>query len=109
MYFASEVRAEDEYQADVKAIGKKELELAQTLIHSLAASFEPEKYRDTYRERIQALIDQKLKGQPVAPARPQPKQADVIDIADALRQSLAGLKKPPAKTAPRAKGATNKA
>jgi DNA end-binding protein Ku len=98
MFFASEVRADEEYHADVSSIGKKELELAQTLVNSLAAPFEPEKYRDTYREKIQALIDRKVKGQPLPAPVAAPRQADVIDIADALRKSLANLKKPAAST-----------
>ncbi len=94
MYFASEVRADEEFHADVHAVSDKELKLAQTLIESLAAPFEPEKYRDTYREKIQALIDSKVEGQPLSVAPSTPKQAAVVDIADALRRSLANLKKP---------------
>ncbi len=104
MYFAAEVRAEEEFRADVSAVNKKELDLAQTLIHSLAGSFEPEKYRDTYREKVQALIDKKVKGEPVSIAPSAPRQADVIDIADALRKSLANLKKPAASEAHASKG-----
>jgi len=99
MYFASEVRADEEFRASVNDLSKKELELAQTLIHSLAANFEPEKYHDTYREKIQALIDKKVKGEPVLSAPAIPRQAEVIDIADALRKSLANLKKPAASAA----------
>jgi DNA end-binding protein Ku len=70
------------------------LELAEKLIHSLAASFKPEKYRDTYREKIEAIIAKKVEGQPVvAESRPQATAA-VVDIAEALRKSLANLKKP---------------
>jgi len=96
MYFASEVRADEEFRADVDEVSKKELDLAQTLIHSLAAPFEPEKYRDTYREKIQSIIDSKVKGLPIAPAPAVPRQTEVVDIADALRRSLANLKKPAA-------------
>lgn len=96
MYFASEVRADEEYRADVAEVSKKELDLAQTLIHSLAAPFEPEKYRDTYRDKIQSIIDSKVKGLPIAPAPSIPRQTEVVDIADALRRSLATLKKPAA-------------
>lgn len=94
MFFASEVRADEEYRANVAEVGKKELELAQSLIHSLTSPFEPEKYRDTYREKIQALIDSKVKGQPLPEAPAITRQAEVVDIADALRRSLANLKKP---------------
>jgi DNA end-binding protein Ku len=100
MFFANEVRADDEYHADLSAVSDKELKLAETLIHSLAAPFEPEKYRDTYREKIQALIDRKIQGLPAPAAKAAPQKSAVIDIADALRKSLANLKKPAA-SAPR--------
>jgi DNA end-binding protein Ku len=94
MFFVSEVRADEEYTAETSAITEKELALAETLIRSLAASFEPEKYRDTYRERLESMIAQKVKGQPVTVTAPTAKPAEVVDIADALRRSLANLKKP---------------
>src|SRR5579883_2897618 len=96
MFFANEVRADDEYHADLKAVSDKELKLAETLIHSLAGPFEPEKYHDTYREKIQALIDRKVQGLPAPAAAPAPQKGAVVDIADALRKSLANLKKPAA-------------
>jgi DNA end-binding protein Ku len=93
MYFTSEVRADEEYRADTKLVAPKELDLAQTLIHSLAAPFEPEKYRDTYREKLEAMIANKVEGKPL-PKIETTKSAEVVDIADALRKSLANLKKP---------------
>ncbi len=96
MFFASEVRADEEFHTDTHDLSKKELDLAQTLIRSLEAPFQPEKYHDTYREKLQALIDRKLEGKPLPAAPATPRKAEVVDIADALRQSLANLKKPPA-------------
>ena len=96
MYYASEVRADQEFKADTHAVSEKELKLAETLVRSLAAPFKPEKYHDTYREKLEAILADKAKGKHVkleeGEKRPQP--AKVVDIADALRKSLAGLKKP---------------
>ena len=100
MFFASEVRADEEYRAETSAVTEKELTLAETLIRSLEAEFEPEKYRDSYRERLESMIAQKVKGQPIPPTVPVPKSAEVVDIADALRRSLANLKKPAKSAAP---------
>ncbi|MBV8898280.1 MAG: Ku protein, partial [Acidobacteriaceae bacterium] len=94
MFFVSEVRADEEYIADTRVVAEKELTLAETLIRSLAAPFEPEKYRDSYKERLESMIAQKVKGQPVTVSAPAPKPAEVVDIAEALRRSLANLKKP---------------
>jgi DNA end-binding protein Ku len=118
MFFASEVRAEEEYRADTSVVVGKELELAQTLIHSLAAPFEPQKYRDTYRERLQSIIARKVQGEPVTAVETVQRPAEVVDIADALRRSLANLKKPAAsdeqprknaQTTPRAKKSSRSA
>lgn len=94
MFFTSEVRADEEYRADMSVVGEKELDLAQTLIRSLAAPFAPEKYRDTYRERLESMIAKKVQGQPITLPALHQKPAEVVDIADALRKSLASLKKP---------------
>jgi DNA end-binding protein Ku len=92
MYYAHEVRKTEEFRTDPSLIKDKEAELARMLVESLAGAFEPEKYHDTYRDNLQALIDAKVQGKQVymPPAAETPK---VIDIMEALKQSLA-MKKP---------------
>jgi len=94
MYYADEVRQADEFRADTSVVKEKELDLAMNLVESLAADFEPEKYKDTYREHLETAIQAKLKGEEVVEP-PAPQMAKVIDIMDALKQSLAMAKKPP--------------
>lgn len=96
MFYESEVRADEEFRADISAISEKELKLAETLIHSLAGPFEPAKYRDQYKERLESLLAQKMEGRPGEMPVAAPKAAEVVDIAEALRKSLANLKKPAA-------------
>jgi DNA end-binding protein Ku len=65
-----------------------------TLIESLAAEFEPAKFKDSYRENVMALIQAKVQGRQVVQA-PEPQHlAPVIDIMEALKASLAAGKKP---------------
>ncbi len=94
MFFSYEVRAQEEFHADTNAVTAKELQLAETLIHSLAGQFEPQKYRDTYRERLESIIAKKVAGQPVPTVEKPVKAASVVDITEALQKSLAALKKP---------------
>jgi len=94
MFYSSEVRADEEYRADTSGVTGKELKLAETLIHSLAAPFDPTKYRDKYRERLESMLARKAEGQPVRRAEVRQTPADVVDITEALRKSLANLKKP---------------
>jgi DNA end-binding protein Ku len=95
MYFAHEVRKIEEFRTDTSVVKDQEVKLAEMLVQSLAAPFEPEKYRDTYRDNLQAMIDAKVQGQEVV-TPPHAEPAKVIDIMEALKQSLAIAKKPPA-------------
>lgn len=95
MFFSTEVRSNEEHRADTNAVSEKELNLARTLIDSLAGPFEPGKYRDTYREKLEALIAAKVQGQAGAsPVAKTQSRARVVDLTEALNQSLANLKKP---------------
>jgi DNA end-binding protein Ku len=98
MYFSHEIRKVDEFRTDVNLVKEKELALATSLLEALAASFEPEKYTDEYRDNLLRMIEMKKAGQEIV-ATPEPQQAKVIDIMDALRASLAAAKKPAASSA----------
>jgi DNA end-binding protein Ku len=104
MFFSSEVRADEEYHAITDLVKEKELTLAQTLIQSLAAPFQPEKYRDTRRERMEEMIAKKVAGQPITRTEEPKRQAAVIDITEALQKSLAALKKPASSEKAKASG-----
>jgi DNA end-binding protein Ku len=95
MYYADEVRKVEEFRTDTSIVKDKELDLARTLIESLAATFEPEKYKDTYRENLMAMIKAKVEGRELVEAPTSEKLAPVVDIMEALKMSLAQGKKPP--------------
>ncbi len=95
MYYAHEIRAVEEFRTDVSLVRDKEIELATGLIQALAAEFQPEKYRDNYRDNLLAMIEAKKAGREIVePAAPQP--AKVIDILEALKASLDMARKPAA-------------
>ncbi|MGH9719822.1 MAG: Ku protein [Bryobacteraceae bacterium] len=102
MYYADEVRQVDEFRTDTSLVKEKELGLAMMLVESLADKFDPSKYKDTYRENLEQMIDAKKKGRKVVEIA-QPTVAPVIDIMEALKKSLEA-KKPP-KAASEASGA----
>jgi len=104
MFYTNEIRQVAEYgQTDKIELKEQEKKLAQQLIESLAAPFEPQKYRDEYQESQKAVIAAKLEGREVAVA-PQPQLAPVIDLMEALKKSLsqkqAVPKKPPTRAVP---------
>src|SRR5882672_4072439 len=95
MYYSHEIRQVDEFRTDLSLVKEKELALATNLIEALAADFEPEKYKDNYRENLLRMIEAKKQGQEIV-ATPEPQQAKVVDILEALKASLAMAKKPAA-------------
>jgi DNA end-binding protein Ku len=93
MYYADEIRKSDEYRADTTAIAKKERELALMLISSMTEKFQPEKFKDAYREKLQELIAAKVAGREMV-MKTSPEVAPVVDIMEALQRSLQIRKKP---------------
>jgi DNA end-binding protein Ku len=74
-------------------VAKREQEMAEQLIDSLSTEFEPNSYRDEYREQLLALIEQKAEGKEiVAPEAEAPKATKAPDLMAALEQSIAAVK-----------------
>jgi len=93
MFYSNEIRAAESVPTDKVELKDQEKKLAQQLIASLAAPFEPQKYRDEYQENLRAMISAKLKGQQVTEVA-QPHLAPVIDLMEALKKSLAEKQAP---------------
>jgi DNA end-binding protein Ku len=114
MYFADEVRNFDEVDKGQSAkIKDGELDLALQLINGLASeTFSPDRYVDEYRHRVLGMINQKVEGQEITVSEVPAPRAQVIDLMEALKESLAkrgvspedaAAKKPPAKAGAAAK------
>jgi DNA end-binding protein Ku len=88
MFYSNEIREAESVPTDKIEVKEQEKKLAQQLIESLAAPFEPQKYRDEYQENVRTMIAAKLKGQEVTEVA-QPHMAPVIDLMEALKKSLA--------------------
>jgi DNA end-binding protein Ku len=74
-------------------VAKKERQMAEQLIDSLSTEFEPNQYRDEYREQLLALIEQKAEGKEiVAPEAEAPKETKAPDLMAALEESIAAVK-----------------
>jgi DNA end-binding protein Ku len=90
MYFADEIRdfGEIEKGEDAK-LKPGEMELAERLVKELASEkFSPEKYEDDYRGRVLVAVEAKVEGKEVTSLAPQAQRTQVIDLMDALKQSL---------------------
>jgi DNA end-binding protein Ku len=91
LYYPDEVRNPLE-EIDTLPVGTEwspqELEMATMLIDSMTTAWDPEQYRDTYRERLEDLIERKRTGAVVAIEPQAPEGAPVVDLLEALEASL---------------------
>ena len=90
MYFADEVRDFGEVdKGDSAKIKPGEMDLANRLIDELSTDkFSPDQYTDDYRTRVLQVVESKVEGKEVTSLAPQAQQTQVIDIMEALKQSL---------------------
>lgn len=90
MYFADEVRGADAVDgAPVNSEpDDRQLEIAEQLIDSMSTDWDPSRYRDTYQDRIDALIEGKARGDEIVTEREPEPTAEVADLMDALRRSV---------------------
>lgn len=91
LFYPDEIRESPETKTDME-VGDKELKMAESLIDMLHEKFNPEAYKDHYREALQQVIDAKLAGGEVK-AVPEVEETQVIDLMDALRASVEAVKK----------------
>ena len=98
LFFADEVVKNPAKEVTEKG-NAAELKIAQTIIESLTGKFEPEQYKDEYREKVQEAIEKKIAGKEIA--APKNKNfGTVFNLMEALTKSLELTKKPKAKTTP---------
>ena len=87
-----ELRDEGEYFDDIKTprISKDMVELAGHILDTKAGHFDPSKFRDQYENALKALVKRKAAGKPARASEPAEKPDNVINLMDALKQSLKG-------------------
>lgn len=108
---ADELRQVDDVPLDVCEVHDSELDLAVQIIGQRTNDkFEPENYTDEVKSRVLELIQQKIDGQDIAVAPEEKPEAKIIDLMEALRQSVAdkggaGKESKPAKRASGKRGA----
>ena len=103
LYHSDEVRDIGEVPVEARRTSEAEVKLARQLIEQITSgTFKPDKYEDEVRKRVEALIAQKLKGKDITAEKPSERPpAQVIDLMEALKASLAKGGRAGAKAAPR--------
>jgi DNA end-binding protein Ku len=107
MLFADEVVSKSEIKGlpQKRSASDKEVKLAAQIIDSLTTDWKPERYKDTYREQVLELIQQKAKGQEIVVQEEEAETAGVVDLMAALEASLQAARQEGAKKST-AKGST---
>ncbi|MBI1275522.1 Ku protein [bacterium] len=90
--YRDEIRKADQYFEDIEnsKVGKDELSLIEQLIKKKNAEFKPETFHDHYREALRELIDAKLENREPEYEESPSDDGKVINLMDALRQSVSG-------------------
>ena len=79
--------------ADELEASAREVKMAGELIESLASDFDPDKYRDSYREQVLDLIERKAEGEEIAVQPQEEERPEVPDLMAALEASIASAKR----------------
>jgi DNA end-binding protein Ku len=95
LFVAEDVRSQAEIEeavgeADVK---DAELELARQVIDSLAGDFEADELESEYRRDLRSMLESKLAGEEIKRPEPVAEEAPVVDLMEALRQSVSEAQK----------------
>ena len=105
MYFSDEVRQPGQELPELpeeNEVSDRELSMAQLLIESMQNDWDPARYHDTHREKVEALIEEKRQGHEIVLQAPPEQPAKVVDLMEALNASIAAAAGSGAKT-PRAR------
>ncbi len=106
--YAEELRNSANYFSDIKktAIDQDQLSLAKELIKRKTARFDPAKFTDEYEAALRKMVEAKIKHAPISREEPAARPGKVVNLMDALRQSVQAdsapstRKKPPARALP---------
>ncbi|MGW7438559.1 non-homologous end joining protein Ku [Streptomyces sp. NPDC054849] len=97
LHWADEIRDPDKEIPDLPGamkVAEREMTMAEQLISSLSMDWDPETFRDTFQEKVAALIEAKKTGETVEKAEPPAKATGTVDLMEALRASVEQARSP---------------
>jgi DNA end-binding protein Ku len=108
MYWPDEIRGADfDTVHATEKVRPQEVEMAKSLIDSLSEPWNPETYRDEYRDALFQIVEKKVAGEEIEVA-PEAAPARVVDLMDALKASVEAAKKRTPAAKPKARAAVKK-
>ncbi|MHA6803633.1 non-homologous end joining protein Ku [Salinifilum ghardaiensis] len=91
LFYADEIRPPSQASRDwsqPEQLRQDERRMATEVIDSMSGSWQPEKFSDTYTERVEELLESKRQGRKPEAAAPPPEATNVVDLTDTLRRSV---------------------
>ena len=95
LFFEDEIKSNPN-QEIMEKVTQAELKLAKTLIREMTASFKPKQYKDEYHQKIKKAIEAKIAGKKIVAVK-EKAQVPIVDLMEALKNSLKQTKKPKTK------------
>ena len=94
LHWPDEIRSTEDLELpeDIK-ISPKEIQMAETLVDAMATKFEPEEYKDEYKEAVEDIVKAKVEGEEIIEAPEEEAETTVADLMTALRASVERAKK----------------
>ena len=99
--YEEEIRKLDDVPIEEAEVSDAELQLAEQIVEQISSDeFRPEQYTDEARGRMREIIARKVEGQEITAAADEEPQAQIIDLMEALKSSLATEAEAAAESAP---------
>lgn len=86
LYFSEEVQKNPLKEMNVQ-FAPKELDMAKDIVNAMSSDFNPEQYKDEYREKLQQAIESKMAGEEIVAPKEQ-KKNNIVNLMDALQKTL---------------------
>jgi DNA end-binding protein Ku len=87
MYYHDEIVSHKELKPGKQTLSEAEVKMAVSLVEAMATTFDPKAYKDEYVAALKEVVEAKMKG--VAIKAPEEPKAEVADLMEALKASLA--------------------
>jgi DNA end-binding protein Ku len=90
IFYPDEIRSPASLKGgvDTDKLNEKELQMAVDLIENLSVDFNPDQYKDEYRQALWEMIEAKIAGQDFVSPAPEPQGGKVVDLMEALKASV---------------------
>ena len=95
MYFADEIRSPGKELPDLPDAGDltdREVSMAKLLIESMESTWDPDRYHDTHRQKVQELVEAKRQGDEIVVGTTERPETKVVDLMEVLSASIASVK-----------------